>query len=230
MRYIQYVLIGSIIAFLSATDAHATATYKWHSTSPGPYVTATGGELVVTNAAYFSGSIDFHVHDPETSSWIQYGGVFPDLRIVNSPVILAGLMFQLNNGEDDYDLAPWVYTFPASSYFVEADFPFTGVLTFNDDGTLTGDLFLYAETSEANASGTHYDWSVFNYGADYFDSDLCGPPTCSGGAGYWQLSSVSVPEPPVWSLFALGIVGLFGFRRQARLRSRRTLKVPPPAA
>lgn len=216
MRYIQSVLIGSVIALWGATNAEASAIYRWHSASPGPYVTATGGELVITNAAYYSGSIDFHVNDPDTSPWVRYGE-FPDFRITNSPVISASLAFGLADG----GWAPGVSAQPGSLFFSELGFPFTGVLTFNDDGTLTGDLFLYDISDEANASGTHYSWSVFNYGSDYFDSEQCGPPTCSGGSGYWQLSSVSVPEPSAWSLFAPGVLGLFillGLHRKARIR------------
>ncbi|HET7299194.1 MAG TPA: hypothetical protein VFJ01_00895, partial [Oleiagrimonas sp.] len=72
MRYIKFVLIGSMMAFFGATNADASVIYVWHSTSPGPYVTATGGELVITNAAYFSGSIDFYVNDPDTSPGVTY--------------------------------------------------------------------------------------------------------------------------------------------------------------
>ena len=46
MRHIQLVMVGSVIALLSATNALANVIYDWHSTSPGPYVTATGGALV----------------------------------------------------------------------------------------------------------------------------------------------------------------------------------------
>jgi hypothetical protein len=205
MRHLASMLLGSLVALFSATNAHATAVYKWHSTVPGPYVTATGGELAITNAAYFSGSIDFHVHDPDTSPWIQYGDPW-NSWITNSPVISASLTFSLTEG----GWVPGVYTEPGSVSFSEEGFPFTGVLTFNGDGTLSGDLFLYDISDEANASGTHYNWSVFNYGSDYFDSEECGPPTCDGGSGYWQLSSVSVPEPTAWPLFAFGMLGLLG--------------------
>lgn len=206
MRHLASMLFGSLVALFGATNAYATAIYKWHSTAPGPYVTATGGELAITNAAYFSGSIDFHVNDPDTSPWIQYGGGFPDVRIVNSPVISASLTFSLTEG----GWVPGVSTQPGSLFFSQMGFPFTSALTFNGDGTLTGDLFLYDGYDEANASGTHYNWSVFNYGSDYFDSEECGPPTCDGGSGYWQLSSVSVPEPTAWPLFAFGMLGLLG--------------------
>lgn len=211
MRHLQRMLVGSVIVLLIAANAHATAVYKWHSTMPGPYVTATGGELVVSNAAYSSGSIDFHVHDPDTSPWIQYAGPW-DPRIINSPIISASLTFSLAGG----GWVPGVYAQPGSVFFSEYGFPFTGVLTFNGDGTLTGDLFLYDISDEANASGTHYNWSVFNYGSDYFGSGQCGPPTCDGGSGYWQLSSVSVPEPPAWPLFGFGVFGLLGLIRLGR--------------
>lgn len=213
MRYIRFALIGAVIALLGATNAEANVIYQWHSTSPGPYVTATGGELVITNAAYSSGSIDFDVNGPDTSPGIIYGG-FPDYRITNSPIISASLTFNLTGG----GWVPGVSAQPGSLSFSYYNFPFASTLTFNDDGTLTGDLSLYDESDEVSSEGTHYSWSVFNYGSDYFAAEQCGPPTCSGGSGYWKLSSVSVPEPQVWSLFGLGVLGLFtllGLRRKA---------------
>jgi hypothetical protein len=187
------------------------AIYQWHSTSPGTYVTATGGELVFTNAAYFSGSTDFYVNDPDTSPWVHYGN-FPNYRITNSPVISASLIFELTDG----GWAPAVYSDPGSILFSELQFPFRSAVTFNDDGTLTGDLFLYDESDEARASGTNYSWDVYSYGSDYFSgAPECGPPTCGGGSGYWQLARVTVPEPPVWPLIGLGVLALFGLRRKA---------------
>ncbi|HET8555472.1 MAG TPA: PEP-CTERM sorting domain-containing protein [Rhodanobacteraceae bacterium] len=211
MRYIKFVLIGSMMVFLGATNAHADVIYTWHSTSPGPYVTATGGELVITNAAYFSGSFDFFVGDssddpgPGPDRWVpQYGGS-PYPRIINSPVISASLTFNLTG--DGW--VPGVSTEPGSQYFSDTQLPFGSTLTFNDDGTLTGSLFLFDVSEQVDAGGTHYDWQIYNYGSDYFGSGECGYPACDGGSGYWQLSSVTpVPEPPVWPLFGLGVLGL----------------------
>jgi hypothetical protein len=220
MRHIQFVLIGSVIALLSVTNAHATVIYRWHSTSPGPYVTATSGELVFTNAAYFSGSIDFRVNAlsgvDDTSPWIHYGDYPDNYRITNSPIISASLTFNLTDG----GWIPGVSALPGSLDFSEWAYPFVGVFTFNANGTLTGDLFLYDESDQTNASGTHYSWSVFNYGSDYFGPEQCGPPTCDGGSGYWQLSSVSVREPPVWSLFVLGVLGILGLLSLPGLRRK----------
>lgn len=221
MRYIKFVLIGSLIAFLGATNADANVIYVWHSTSPGAYVTATSGELVITNAAYFSGSFDFYVGDssdnpgPGPDQWIpQYAGS-PYLRIINSPVISASLTFNLTG---DGSVAG-VHTEPGSQYFSDMMLPFGSTLTFNDDGTLTGDLFLFDISDQVDAGGTHDDWQVYNYGSDYFASGECGLPTCDGGSGYWQLSSViPVPEPPVWPLLGLGVLGVFSllaWRRKA---------------
>jgi hypothetical protein len=201
MRHIKFALVGSVIALLSATNALANVIYDWHSTSPGPYVTATGGELVITNAAYRSGSIDFYIKHPDTSPGITYEG-YPNLRITNSPVVSASLTFNLTG--DGW--VPGVFAQPGSLDFSEMGFPFASTLTFNADGTLTGDLSLYDISQQVDASGAHDNWDVFNYGSDYFAAEQCGPPTCYGGSGYWQLSSV--PEPPAWSLFGLGVLGL----------------------
>ena len=200
MRHIQFTLIGLVITLLSATAAQASVIYNWHSTSPGPYVTATGGELVITDAAYRSGSID------------------ENFRRANSPVVSASLSFSFTN-EAGY--IPDLSVHPGDM-FADDSIPFVSALAFNDDGTLSGYLFLVSDSGsdEVEASGSLDDWTVYNYGSDYFGSELCGPPTCSGGSGYWQLSSgpVGVPEPPVWSLFSLGVLGLFsllGLRRKA---------------
>lgn len=205
MRCIRFTLIGSVIALLTATAAQATVVYNWHSTSPGPYVTATGGELMITDAAYRSGSIDFYVNYPYTSPGVIYDH---NGRITNSPVVSASLTFSLTDGGG---WAPGVFAQPGSQYFASMGFPFLSTLTFYGDG-LWGDLFLYDESDEVNIS----DSQVYNYGSDYFTSELCGPPTCDGGSGYWQLSSVTVPEPPVWPLFGLGILGLLSLLRLRR--------------
>lgn len=219
MRYIQFMLIGSVIALLSATTAHASVIYNWHSTHSGPYVTATGGELVVTNAAYRSGSIDFHVNDPNYPGGTSPGVIYDDNnRITNSPVALASLYFHFtDNGRD----APGVSVHPGGQTFSDFQLQFTSSLAFNGDGTLTGYMFLLSDTDSdgVEASGTHGDWNIFNYGSDYFAGEQCGPNTCDGGSGYWQLSSrpADVPEPPVLPLFALGVLGLFsllGLRRK----------------
>lgn len=211
MRHVQSVLIGSVIALLGAANANANATYQWHSTSPGPYVTATGGELVFTNAAYFSGSVDFHVHDPWTSPWIQYENcnVDSECRITNSPVISATLIFNLTAG----GWVPAVRAQPGSPGFPPSYFPFSSSITFNNDGTLTGDLSLEDISEVANAYGSHYNWSVGGYASDFFGTGECtGLMFCDGGSGYWQLSNVPVPEPVVWPLFGLGALGLLGLR------------------
>ena len=218
MRHIQSLLIGSVIALMVAANARSAVIYKWHSTSPGSYVTATGGELVFTNAAYFSGSAYFYVNDwydgIGTSPWVQLEncGDLNTCQITNNPVISAHLEFGINDG----DWAPGIYAQPGAPGFYPQGFPFFSNLTFNDDGTLSGDLFLYDISDEANADGMHYSWTVSDYGSDYFGDQECGPPTCYGGTGYWQLSSVTpVPEPPVWPLFGIGVLGLLGLRRRA---------------
>lgn len=190
MRRIGFIFAGSVIALLSATAAQASVIYNWHSTSPGQYVTATGGELVVTNAAYRAGSIN------------------EIARRNDSPVISASLTF--NDG------VPGVFVNPRRPT-ADSDIRFTSQVTFNDDGTLSGYMFLLAdsETEVAQAGGTRSSWGVFNYGSDYFSSEPCGPSTCSGGSGFWQLSRVEVPAPPAWPLFGLGVLALFGLRRKA---------------
>ena len=203
MRHIRFVLIGSVIALLSATAAQATVIYNWHSTSPGTYVTATDGELVFTDAAYRAGGIDFYALPQYRSDGITYN--YETGQITNSPVVSAGLNF---------DAGPGAFVQPGSYFFADIGSSFSGALTFNDDGTLSGSLFLYDFSNEVSADGTHDDWTVFNYGSDYFAGELCGPPTCGGGSGYWQFSRV--PEPPVWPLFGLGVFGLFGLLRLRR--------------
>lgn len=204
MRHISFMLIGLVIALLSATAAHASAIYDWYSTSPGPYVTAIGGDLVFTDAAYRSGSINWGNSDANYD--------YETGRITNSPVVSASLIF---------DGGPNVFVDPSSQSFSRYGLRFASSLTFNGDGTLSGYLFLYDSddaSQEVEAGGTHGDWTVFNYGSDYFAGEQCGPPTCSGGSGYWQLSSgpVDVPEPPVWPLFGLSVLGLFSLLRLRR--------------
>lgn len=221
MKHKISIVAGVLIGALSAT-AQANVVYNWQSTNPGPYVTATGGQLVFTDAAYRAGSIDFHVNDSNspypggTSPDVQYNDNF---RIINSPVVSASLSFDRTGSASS---APGVFVTPGSQRFADFNLPFGSQIAFNDDGTLTGDLFLYSDTAseEVNASGARGVWSIFNYGSDYFGSERCGPPTCSGGSGYWQLASTptDVPAPPVWSLFGLSVLGLLGFaglRRKA---------------
>lgn len=195
MRRIQFMVITLAIALLSATTADATVIYNWHSTSPGTYVTATGGELVITDAAYRSGSID-------------EGGQRSD-----SPVLLVSLNFDgvglnFDGGHD-------IFVQPRKMGGYAGPLPFVSSLAFNDDGTLTGYLFLYSDSRtegvEASGGGGDGGWNVYNYGTDDFDSACGHGPTCDGGSGFWQLSRV--PEPPVWPLFGLGVLGLFGLLR-----------------
>jgi len=220
MNYKAPIVAGMLIGALSMT-AQANVVYNWQSTGPGPYVTATSGQLVFTDAAYRSGAVDFHVNDFDSP---YPGGTGPDvqfddnLRITNSPVVSASLSFHFSDGGDDFIPGMWVT--PGSQAFADFNLPFRSEIAFNDDGTLTGDLFLYSNTGsdQTNVSGASRDWSVYNYGSDYFASELCGPPTCSAGSGYWQLASTPtvVSAPPAWSLFGLSVVGLLslaGVRR-----------------
>lgn len=209
MRHIRFMLIVSAIALLGATAAQATVIYNWVSTSPGTYMTetgtyltATGGELVITDAAYRSGSIDWGNFDANYD--------YETGRITNSPVVSASLIF---------DGGPSVFVDPSSQNFADFQLPFASSLTFNNDGTLSGYLFLYDSddaSQEVEAGGTNGDWNVFNYGSDFFmGAPQCGPPTCSGGSGYWS-GPVRVPEPPVWLLFGLGVLGLLSLLRLRR--------------
>lgn len=222
MNYKIAVVAGVLIGALSAT-AQANVVYNWQSTSHGPYVTATGGKLVFTDAAYRSGAVDFHVNDFGSS---YPGGTSPnveyddDFRIINSPLVSANVSLNFSDGAGGY--IPELVVTPGDPLFSDFNNPLGVDIAFNGDGTLTGDLFLYSDSAsdELNASGAGRDWSVYNYGSDYFNSELCGPPTCSGGSGYWQLASTStdVPAPPAWSLFGLSVLGLLGFaglRRKA---------------
>lgn len=200
MNRIRLLLIGSAITLMTATTAQANAIYNWQSTDPGSYVTATGGELVVTNAAYRSGSIN------------EMG------RRSNSPVISVSFTFGFTDGSEGI---PDLVVSPRRS---TADFDdrFISALDFNADGTLSGSMLLLSdsESDGAQAAGTHRSWSVFDYGSDFFSGEECGGTRCDGGFGFWQLSrvepSTDVPAPPAWPLFTLGVLGLFGLLKLPR--------------
>lgn len=210
------MLIGSVIAVLSATTVQANVIYNWHPTIPGPYLTATGGELVITDAAYRSGSIDFHVGDPYYPGGYSPGILYDkNFRITNSPVVSASLTFDFTDGSGR--VAPGVFVEPGSQIFSDRE-AFGSTLAFNNDGTLSGYLFLYGVDTEVAAGGTQGDWGTSRYLSDYFAGEQCVTERCDVGSGYWQLSSgpIGVPEPPVWPVFGLGVLGLFGLLRLRR--------------
>lgn len=195
MGRIRVMLIGLTMALVGATTADATVIYNWHTTGPGTYLTTTGGELVITDTAYRSGSID---EEGQRS---------------NSPVLWVSLAF---NSTVEGEPVAYLYVQPRLMGGMDGPLPFVSSLSFNNDGTVSGYMFLYGDdrSQEVELGGSGL-WGVYNYGTDNSDISACSHgPTCDGGTGYWQFSRV--PEPPVWAMFGLGVLGLFSLLRLRR--------------
>jgi hypothetical protein len=95
-------------------------------------------------------------------------------------------------------------------------------VTFNADGTLSGMTDYTDVNADFRLGGSEYAWG------GVFNSDLinCNDPPgfpCLA-TGYWQGSPIqTIPEPSVWSLILMGIVGIgvaIKMKRRSKPRSR----------
>jgi hypothetical protein len=221
MRWVTKIAAG-MVAGLLATAAQASVVYNFvpKKNSGNGIVQVTGGKLVVTDSAYRSGSVNFYYGEGQPD---PYSGIdssrLPDSPISPrvSPILLA---------EIDVSPAGGVFAQPRHLNPYGEVFPFEASLTFNQYGTLSGQMFIYNVEDELSATGSRYKWDIFNVGSDYFGGEKCGPPTCNAGIGYWRVDpstipsmvSNTVPTPPIWSLFGLSLLGIFsliGLRRKA---------------
>lgn len=208
--------VGALIAGLTGV-AHAHVIYNFVP-DPGSgtrLAQVTGGQLEVTDSAYQIGSATF-----------AYSGSGPvanesDPRL--SPILSAGLAIS-PLGADEATLGsallgPGVR--PRSEEFIyspskmlNADF------TFNADGSLDGHMRLIGGTGDrAQTSGAGMDWRVDGWQSDFYHDAPCAQgDDCFAGTGHWQLDTATipdpVPEPPVWGLFGLAVLGLLGLRRR----------------
>lgn len=213
---------------LVAASAQANVVYNWHSESSGPHATATGGEIIVTNRAYRAGSMSAHFGGGDYGDYgltvggvhipTKLGGKLND-RVLNSPLLRAGMTVgpgDLTGGA--YDGATIIPRQPAA---VAGGKEFILDLTFNDNDTLSGSFRVYGHRTWFASEGEGYLWDVFDVNSDaYGGTGYCAGEVemkfCSGGSGYWKLASkiADVPAPPVWGLFGLAAVAVFGFTRR----------------
>ena len=214
MGWRKQLLAGAALGVV-AFSAQANVVYDWVPGMPGTTtkntgtVETVGGRIVVTDAAYRSGSLSVD-YRPETG----YGDPSAtesldqlNRRLRNGPFVRGGLDIQPGGGAS---LAP------GRNDFVDLGLSLTANLIFRDDGYLGGDLFEFDVSDNFRAVGAGTSWSVNDINSDVFLDECNGSSDvpCSGGTGYWQLDRstlpASVPAPSVWSLFGIGVVGIFG--------------------
>jgi hypothetical protein len=204
------VLAGLLVLGILFQVANANMVYNFipDADGDGPYTRVLSGRLMVTDAAYRTGSVTVNYSMLDQSL----------LDAAHSPILLAGLI-----ASNTYETT---IVEPRSHFFQWANdggYSLQANLTFQDDGTLAGDLFISGDYDNLKAKGAGDAWQVYDVKSDYFD----GTGHCTGSnfgcfasMGHWQLddSTISndVPAPPAWPLLAvsaLGIFGLIGLKR-----------------
>jgi hypothetical protein len=207
-----------LVAGLLAAAAQANVVYNWHPRFNGQYLSTTRGQLILTDAAYRKGSVqaDYRYEDgaPDAHITENQDGMFID----NSPAVSLDMGF---DSPDGY--------FSGSSYPIEPDFiidqSFDAELTLNSDGTLTGSLYsLNDDSTVFSSDGYSTYWEVTGVGSDFLGGwigDRCNTEQgCNAGTGYWAIDPSTIPSdvpaPPVWPLFALSALGIFGLIGQRR--------------
>jgi len=160
-----------------------------------PYTTPfgpTGADLVVTDAAVASGSMNFGL-----------GGV-------------SG-----NTGDDSGFVSLTTPGFYGQTFtkFDNYGFAAVGVL-FDTDGTLTGDVIGLGISSGFQAGGSEFNWTgTEDDDGSCGAISTVGPPRYSCTySGYWIRSDLAVPEPSSAWLFLGGMSALLLIWRLKRIR------------
>ena len=198
---------AAVLTVLGVSAAQASVLYNF---VPDAGSAVTGGQLIVTDAAYRHGSVSLNLN-PSNPELIGAG----DAPYLNAPVLSATIFGSLPG-----DGGAYYYrgsSLPPSPVWIST------VLTFNDNGTLSGNMLIHSESSNIQAQGFSQEWSVDHYHSDYcIQGDPCYGQTSGeyAGLGMWQLDPatvpVAVPEPSSLGLFGLALIGIAGVAYRRR--------------
>jgi hypothetical protein len=212
--------MAGALAGLLAVGAQASVVYNWHSTGTGTGgLDVIGGHMVITDDAYRAGGFEAYENTDSAP---------PRFRYPHSPVLELSLQVTTNDGfYNPFDLTayPRQGLYPNNPWLYELDLGINRTKDF-----LTGGFYFNtkAETDVDMGSNDEGLWYVYRFNSDApspcFDKPIGGPDSmnygCTGALGEWKVNPEtippSVPEPSVWSLFALSVLGLFSLVKLRR--------------
>ena len=202
---------AALVGLCVTQGAHANVVYNFEADAGtgGSYVQATGGQIVVTDAAYRSGSLTRN-YTPGGAGEPFTGTVddpYPD-----SPIISASIGTSPNGGAS---------ASPRNTVFVLAGKTLRTTLRFREDGYLDGSLYIFSIENNLRAYGQGPYWRVTDVNSDYFT----GTGHCTGnyvdpcfaGTGRWVVDEDTIPVPaPAAGVLGFGLIGFAGLVRRRR--------------
>ncbi|ROO25051.1 hypothetical protein SAOR_13380 [Salinisphaera orenii MK-B5] len=206
---------AALVGLCVTQGAHANVVYNFEADAGtgGSYVQATGGQIVVTDAAYRSGSLNRN-YTPGGAGEPFTGTVddpYPD-----SPIISAEI--NVDAGRTPAILS--AYASPRNTRFVIDAKTLQANLQFRDDGLLDGSLFIFDTAENVRSNGQGADWRVTDFNSDYFGTGPCtgnSVDPCFAGTGRWVIDEDTRPVPaPAAGLLGFGLIGLAGLVRRRR--------------
>jgi hypothetical protein len=205
---IRNVLIGMALAGLSlAGQAYAEPIFNWVPISNSGSIASASGTIELTDAAAQGSGLNYN-----TRGFI---GSDPNSPIVDFSMTVNGKTLEI---------------MPSTGEGSLGEFSMNVALQFNGGASPAGSIGANNQESDIAFGGDSSLWTIGRFGSDDPSAGCFEQPGCSGATGRWEFarmsdapgagppSSVSVPEPPMGLLFAVGL-GAVGFVRR-RMRRR----------
>jgi hypothetical protein len=195
---IRNALIGVALAGLSlAGQAYAGPIFNWVPMSNSRSITSASGTIELTDAAAQGSGLNYNTHGLITTD--------PSSPIVDFRMTVNGKALTIVPGD----------VYPDG-------FSMNVALQFNGGASPAGSIDANNQESDIAFGGDSSLWTISRFGSDDPSAGCFEQPGCAGATGRWEFagtsSGVSVPEPPMGLLFAVG-VGALGFVRR-RMRRR----------
>ncbi|HTD02770.1 PEP-CTERM sorting domain-containing protein [Undibacterium sp.] len=187
----------SILSALTVLPAWANVVYTWHTLVPSTSIASFASQIVVSDAAYSSGSAS-----------VNFSCFMGPCPAGSNDGVLS--ISYSANGENI------VLENPASAvpqFGVRIDqiaFDFTNV------GFLRGNLFFNTGSDDITISSAGNVWTINALNSDNEGSACFRTAHCGDITGYYETDFFSVPEPMPLPLMSLGLISLLGLRRLKR--------------
>jgi hypothetical protein len=205
----KFYLLALVLPF-AAASVSANVIYNFQFTSPPPgFVGTSGGQLVVTDAAYTSGGASFAFSNQGNTctSGLTLGSLSSPCLGANSPVV----SFSFLNHDYRLQASPGDSRSIASSFSGDI-----GVYSLGFSGaTVAGSIWSSNNNQNSGATMTgsaNLGWTTSFYAAGIAN---CTSPQCSY-AGRWVLDQSTIPtgSVPVPGTLALGGLALLFLGRK----------------